>query len=35
MKDLSELKFPAELGYADSHEWVRGEGGREIGRAHV
>jgi len=28
MKDLSELKFPAELGYADSHEWVRGEGGR-------
>lgn len=28
MKDLSELKFPAELGYVDSHEWVRGEDGR-------
>lgn len=28
MKDLSELKFPAELGYVDSHEWVRTEDGR-------
>jgi len=28
MKDVSELKFPAELGYVDSHEWVRSEGGR-------
>ena len=28
MKDLSELNFPAELGYVDSHEWVRGEDGR-------
>jgi len=28
MKDLSELKFPEELSYVDSHEWVRTEGGR-------
>jgi len=28
MKDVSELKFPAELAYVDSHEWVRTEGGR-------
>ena len=28
MKDLSELKFPEELSYVDSHEWVRSEGGR-------
>jgi glycine cleavage system H protein len=28
MKDISELKFPAELGYVDSHEWVRSEDGR-------
>jgi glycine cleavage system H protein len=28
MKDVSELKFPAELAYVDSHEWVRSEGGR-------
>ena len=28
MKNVSELKFPEELGYADSHEWVRTEGGR-------
>ncbi|MCU0591591.1 MAG: glycine cleavage system protein GcvH [Desulfobacterales bacterium] len=28
MKDLSELKFPGELGYVDSHEWVRTEDGR-------
>jgi glycine cleavage system H protein len=28
MKDVSELKFPEELGYVDSHEWVRSEGGR-------
>jgi glycine cleavage system H protein len=28
MKDLSELKFPTELGYVDSHEWVRAEDGR-------
>jgi glycine cleavage system H protein len=28
MKDLAELKFPEELGYVDSHEWVRSEGGR-------
>jgi glycine cleavage system H protein len=28
MKDLSELQFPAELGYVDSHEWVRTEDGR-------
>jgi glycine cleavage system H protein len=28
MKDLSELKFPEELGYVDSHEWVRTEDGR-------
>jgi len=28
MKDVSELKFPEELGYVDSHEWVRTEGGR-------
>ena len=28
MKDLSELKFPEELSYVESHEWVRTEGGR-------
>lgn len=28
MKDISELKFPEELGYVDSHEWVRTEDGR-------
>ena len=28
MKDLSELKFPEELSYVESHEWVRPEGGR-------
>ena len=28
MKDVSELEFPEELGYVDSHEWVRTEGGR-------
>jgi len=28
MKDVSELKFPEELAYVDSHEWVRTEGGR-------
>jgi glycine cleavage system H protein len=28
MKDVSELKFPEELSYVDSHEWVRSEGGR-------
>lgn len=28
MKDLSDLQFPAELAYADSHEWVRAEGDR-------
>jgi glycine cleavage system H protein len=28
MKDISELKFPAELNYVDSHEWVRTEAGR-------
>jgi len=31
MKDVSELKFPEELGYVDSHEWVRSE----IGRARI
>lgn len=28
MKDVSELKFPEELGYVESHEWVRTEDGR-------
>jgi glycine cleavage system H protein len=28
MKDLSELKFPQELSYVDSHEWIRSEDGR-------
>jgi len=28
MKDVSELKFPEELNYVESHEWVRTEGGR-------
>ena len=28
MKDVSELKFPGELGYVESHEWVRTEDGR-------
>src|SRR5512143_415757 len=28
MKDLAELKFPEELSYVESHEWVRTEGGR-------
>jgi glycine cleavage system H protein len=28
MKDVSELKFPAELKYAESHEWAKPEGAR-------
>jgi glycine cleavage system H protein len=28
MKELSQLKFPDDLHYAESHEWVREEGGR-------
>jgi glycine cleavage system H protein len=28
MKDLSELKFPDDLRYVESHEWIRSEGGR-------
>ena len=28
MKDVSELKFPEDLHYVESHEWVRAEGGR-------
>lgn len=28
MKDLSELSFPDDLRYVESHEWVRAEGGR-------
>jgi glycine cleavage system H protein len=28
MKELSELKFPEDLSYVESHEWVRTEGGR-------
>lgn len=28
MKDVSELKFPAELRYAASHEWAKPEGAR-------
>jgi glycine cleavage system H protein len=28
MKDVSELSFPEDLGYVESHEWVRTEGGR-------
>jgi glycine cleavage system H protein len=28
MKDVSELKFPEELSYAESHEWIKVEGGR-------
>ena len=27
MKELNELNFPAELRYAESHEWARSEGG--------
>jgi glycine cleavage system H protein len=26
MKELSELNFPAEVRYAESHEWARSEG---------
>lgn len=26
MKELSELKFPEDLHYAESHEWARNEG---------
>ena len=28
MKELNELNFPAEVRYAESHEWARSEGGR-------
>jgi glycine cleavage system H protein len=28
MKDVSELKFPDDLHYVESHEWVRAEDGR-------
>lgn len=28
MKDLAELKFPEELSYVESHEWVRTEKAR-------
>jgi glycine cleavage system H protein len=28
MKDVSDLKFPAELKYVESHEWVKVEGAR-------
>jgi glycine cleavage system H protein len=28
MKDVSELKFPADLLYVESHEWVKPEGAR-------
>jgi glycine cleavage system H protein len=28
MKDVSDLKFPAELLYVESHEWVKSEGAR-------
>jgi glycine cleavage system H protein len=28
MKDVSELKFPEDLRYIESHEWVRAENGR-------
>jgi glycine cleavage system H protein len=28
MKDVSDLKFPSELKYAESHEWAKSEGGR-------
>lgn len=28
MKDVSQLKFPDDVGYVESHEWVRAEGGR-------
>ncbi len=28
MKDVSDLKFPAELKYAESHEWAKPEGAR-------
>jgi glycine cleavage system H protein len=28
MKDLSELKFPDDRGYAESHEWALSDGGR-------
>ena len=28
MKELNELNFPAEVGYAESHEWARSEGNR-------
>jgi glycine cleavage system H protein len=27
MKDISELKFPEELSYVESHEWIRTESG--------
>ena len=28
MKELNELNFPAEVRYAESHEWARSEGDR-------
>jgi glycine cleavage system H protein len=28
MKDVSDLKFPSELKYAESHEWAKSEGAR-------
>ena len=28
MKELNELKFPDDVRYAESHEWVRSEGDR-------
>jgi glycine cleavage system H protein len=28
MKDVSELKFPEELSYVESHEWIRTESDR-------
>ena len=29
MKELSELKFPENLRYAESHEWLGAEGDRK------
>lgn len=28
MKDVSQLKFPDDVRYVESHEWIRAEGGR-------
>jgi glycine cleavage system H protein len=28
MKDVSQLKFPDDVRYVESHEWIRSEGGR-------